>query len=216
MDMQKKLKNLPNRITLSRILMAFIFVALANIDHTAGNRAVILANVDISADTAWVCHVIAYVVAILAGLTDLLDGYLARKYKIESDFGRLLDPLADKIFVVATFVVMAEYRIMPGWIVIVVLTREFMVTGLRMLASNKGIVIAADKWGKIKTCLQMGLLALGGLSWIHPFGCDFLDPGRYPLFWKLWYLLLLIMAIVTICSGIGYFRKNKELFAENT
>ena len=200
------LKNLPNRITLSRILLIFVFVALANIRSDSIGFFI----PTVSEPVEKVCHIIAYIVAILAALTDLLDGFLARKYHLESDFGRLVDPLADKIFVVGTFVMMAEYKLMPGWIIIVVLTREFMVTGLRMLATHKGVVISADKWGKIKTILQMVSLLIGGAAWIGLF--DIHQKGL----WITWYILLLIMTLVTILSGVGYFLKNKSLYAENT
>ena len=138
------IKNLPNQLTVSRILLIFIFVALANIDANKINFVEIPKHVS---DT---CHLIAYLVAILAGITDFLDGKIARKYKCESDFGRLMDPLADKIFIVATYVMMADYRIIPAWIVVVVLSREFLVTGLRLLAASDGVVLSADKSGKFK------------------------------------------------------------------
>ena len=153
-------KMIPNYFTMSRIVLIFVFVVLANI--RSDMQGFFIPRV--SDCVAEVCHIVAYIVVILAALTDFFDGFLARKFHLESDFGRLMDPLADKIFVVGTFVTMAEYQMMPGWIIIVVLTREFMVTGLRMLATKKGVVISADKWGKLKTCLQMILLAVGGFS----------------------------------------------------
>lgn len=200
------MKNLPNRITLSRIVLIFIFVALANIRSDSIGFFI----PTVSPEIAQICHIFAYIVAILAALTDTLDGFLARKYHLESDFGRLIDPLADKIFVVGTFVMMAEYKLMPGWIIIVVLTREFMVTGLRMLATHKGVVIAADKWGKLKTILQMISLLIGGAAWVGIFNI------HNKTVWIFWYILLLIMTFVTIFSGVGYFLKNKEIYAENT
>ena len=163
------MKNLPNRITLSRILLIFVFVALANIRSDSVGFFI----PTVSPESAQVCHIIAYIVAILAAFTDMLDGYLARRFHLESDFGRLVDPLADKIFVVGTFVMMAEYKLMPGWIIIVVLTREFMVTGLRMLATHKGVVISADKWGKLKTILQMISLLIGGAAWVQMFDSEY-------------------------------------------
>ncbi len=200
------MKNLPNRITLSRILLIFVFVALANIRSDSVGFFI----PTVSPESAQVCHIIAYIVAILAAFTDMLDGYLARRFHLESDFGRLVDPLADKIFVVGTFVMMAEYKLMPGWIIIVVLTREFMVTGLRMLATHKGVVISADKWGKLKTILQMISLLIGGAAWVQMFDI------HQKTIWVVWYILLLVMTLVTILSGIGYFLKNKHLYMENT
>ena len=204
--MSPSMKNLPNRITVSRILLVFVFVALANIRSDSIGFFI----PTVKPEVGQICHVIAYIVAILAAFTDMLDGYLARRYHLESDFGRLIDPLADKIFVVGTFVMMAEYKLMPGWIIIVVLTREFMVTGLRMLATHKGVVISADKWGKLKTILQMIALLIGGAAWIGVFNI------HQKAVWIGWYVLLLIMTLVTILSGLGYFVKNKQLYMENT
>ena len=122
-----------------------------------------------------------------------------------------MDPLADKVFVVGTFVTMAEYKMMPGWIIIVVLTREFMVTGLRMLATKKGVVISADKWGKLKTCLQMILLAIGGFSWAFKskIGFDIIEK-----YWTAWYIGLLVMTFITLASGVGYYIKNQNVFED--
>ncbi len=197
------MKNLPNRITVSRVLLVFLFVLFANVDDQ--NKINLF---PVSEQMTQICHVIAYLVAILAGFTDLLDGYLARRFHLESDFGRLMDPLADKIFILATFVMMADYRLMPAWIVIVILAREFMVTGLRMLATSKGVVIPADKWGKLKTFLQMFALLIGGAAWIGLFDL------KIPVIWWMWYALLLIVTAVTILSGAGYFCKHKHLYAD--
>ena len=143
-------RNLPNQLTISRIIMIMIFVALANIDASKINF------VEISPAVSYWCHVVAYVIAILAGITDFLDGKIARAYHFESDFGRLMDPLADKIFVASAFIMLSDYRIIPAWIVVVILAREFLITGLRQLALSDGVVIAADNSGKIKTVLQRG------------------------------------------------------------
>lgn len=198
------MKNLPNSLTVSRVVLVFVFVIFANFN--TDNKII-----HVSENMSQILHAIAYVIAIVAGVTDLLDGYLARKFKLESDFGRLMDPLADKIFVLATFVMMADYRLMPAWIVIVILTREFMVTGLRMLATSKGIVISADKWGKLKTALQMFALAVGGAGWVCRFNLQTADSAWI---WGSWYALLLIVTGVTIFSGIGYYVKHKNLFVD--
>ncbi len=198
------MKNLPNRITISRIVLIFIFVMLANVDSD-GDK---INFVYISPALAYGCHIAACLIAFLAGLTDLLDGYLARKYGWESDFGRLMDPLADKIFMVAMFVMLCEYRLMPGWMVIVILSREFLVTGLRLLATNKGQVISADSWGKFKTFIQMMVILIGGAGWIHLFDIRAV--------WPFWYGLLLFMTILTIASGAGYFFRHRSLYLEST
>ncbi len=205
------MKNLPNRITISRIFMIFIFVLLANLDADKINF------VDISSSFSYYSHVVAYIIAILAGFTDLLDGYLARKYGWESDFGKLMDPLADKIFIVATFIMMTDYGLVPAWMTIAIISREFMVTGLRLLATNKGVVISADKGGKLKTGLQMIVLLIGGASWINFLGIDLKRGSLFGLpLWNIWYTGLLVIVFITIYSGVTYFVRHRSLYAENT
>ena len=199
--MNKLIKNLPNQLTVSRILLIFLFVALANIDADKINF------VDIPKHVSETCHLIAYIIAIVAGITDFLDGQIARRYHCESDFGRLMDPLADKIFIVATFVMMADYGIIPAWIVVVVLSREFMVTGLRLLAVSEGVVIAADKSGKFKTAFQMVSLIVAGAGWVKLFGFNIFEPT----IWKIWYAIMLLVVFFTLYSGISYFVKNYKL-----
>lgn len=205
------MKNIPNQLTMSRILLVFVFVVLAHFDNKNPN------SFCVSEQTAWICHLIAYSLAIIGGLTDLFDGYLARKYHWESDFGRLIDPLADKLFVMATFAMLVEYAYMPAWVLIVILAREFMVTGLRTLASAKGIVIAADKWGKLKTAMQMAALAICGFCWVF-YGKigwvpDLKTPGTTAHL--IWMIVLYIVAGLTILSGTSYFVKHKKLYMES-
>ena len=199
------MKHLPNALTISRIILIFCFVVLANFD--SANETCI----KIGEHAAYVCHVVALIVAFLAGITDLLDGYLARKYHVESDFGRLMDPLADKIFILATFIMMLDYGMIPGWVLIVILTREFMVTGLRTLASAKGVIIAADRWGKMKTATQMFTLAFGGAAWIHLFGLD-LGGSAVSIIWK---CLQGAVVLITVGSGLQYFIRYRLLFIKS-
>ena len=196
------MKNLPNQLTMSRIILIVAFVVLANFDAHNANCF------QVSESTAQICHWIAYILAIIGGLTDLFDGYLARKYHCESDFGRLIDPLADKMFIMATFAMMVDYQFMPAWILIVILGREFMVTGLRTLAAAKGITISADKWGKLKTASQMAALAFGGASWVK------LIPDIRPdgVLHYVWLGILGVVAALTILSGASYFIKHKKLY----
>ena len=201
--MNQAIKNLPNQLTVSRIILIFIFVALANIDADKINF------IEIPKRVSETCHIIAYIVGIVAGLTDILDGQIARRCHCESDFGRLMDPLADKIFIVAGFVMMADYRIIPAWIVVVVLSREFMVTGLRLLAVSEGVVIAADKAGKFKTVFQMCSLVIAGAGWVKLFGFNIKEQP----YWRIWYCILLLMVFFTLYSGISYFVKNYKLIA---
>ncbi|OQA87720.1 MAG: CDP-diacylglycerol--glycerol-3-phosphate 3-phosphatidyltransferase [Lentisphaerae bacterium ADurb.Bin242] len=196
------IKNLPNLLTISRIVMIFIFVVFANISADKINF------VKIPDEVSDACHMIAFIIAVLAGLTDFLDGKIARKYKCESDFGRLMDPVADKIFIAAVFIMLADYRIIPAWIVVVVLSREFLVTGLRLLAISDGVVIAADKSGKFKTAFQMLALLIGGAGWVRLFGFNIF----HPTIWVAWYCILLAVTFFTIYSGASYFVKNYKLF----
>ncbi len=186
--------NLPNILTISRIVMVLIFVGLAQINDVFEIR------------------LIAYILAILAAATDLADGYLARKWNQVTDFGALMDPLADKIFVTGTMLMAVEYQLMPAWIAVAVLCREFMVTGLRTLAAKKQVVISADRWGKLKTALQMLMLAIAGASWVW----ESIDLHNAKLcgirLWYIWMAYLCGIVLVTVLSGLGYFIRYRDLF----
>ena len=123
-----KIKDLPNILTVSRIVAIAIFVILASLADYSYFR---------DRDSVTLLRLIAYVLALLAGITDLVDGYIARRFNATSDFGALMDPLADKIFVTGCMLMAIQYKLMPAWIAIAVLCREFMVTGLRALAAKK-------------------------------------------------------------------------------
>lgn len=198
-------KNLPNFLTVSRIAAVMIFVIMASVAHHH-----IIADKDY---VFWI-RLAAYILAIVAGLTDLLDGYLARRWNQVSDFGALMDPLADKIFVTGTMLMAVEYRLMPAWIAIAVLCREFMVTGLRTLAAKKQVVISADRWGKLKTVLQMLMLAIAGAAWINDGGVNYLKEAHFfgIRVWYIWYGYLVGIVLVTVLSGLGYFIKFRHLF----
>lgn len=132
-------------------------------------------------------------VFIIASITDYVDGYIARKYKQVSDFGKFLDPLADKLLVIAAMVMFCEWGSMPAWALMIILTREFAVTGLRLVAVGKGTVIAAGKSGKIKTASTMiGLCAVMAF------------PTLLWLAWTVWSVIL----ITTVYSGVEYFLQN--------
>ena len=198
------MKNVPNILTVSRIFAVLIFVVLAT-----------FAEKDYMSTQAVFCvRLAAYILAILAGLTDLLDGYIARRYNFVSDFGALMDPLADKIFVTGTMLMAVEYRLMPAWIAVAVLCREFMVTGLRTLAAKKQVVISADRWGKLKTALQMVMLGIAGAAWVIDGGAQYMHDAVWfgVRLWYLWLAYLTGIVIVTIGSGLGYFIKYRKLY----
>ena len=199
-----KMRNVPNILTVSRIVAVLIFVVLA----TFAERTFM------SDEAVRLVRLVAYILAILAGVTDLLDGYLARRYNLVSDFGALMDPLADKIFVTGTMLMAVEYGIMPAWIAVAVLCREFMVTGLRTLAAKKQIVISADRWGKLKTALQMLMLIIAGAAWVIDGGAQYLHTAKWfgIRLWYLWNVYLSGIVLVTVGSGAGYFFKYRKIY----
>lgn len=171
--------NLPNRLTLLRILLIPLFLGIlyAEIPHAKP---------------------IALAVFLLASLTDWLDGFLARKLHLITDFGKFADPLADKMLVTAAMLWNVQAGLMPAWIVLVVLCREFAVSGLRMIAAAKGIVLAAAFSGKIKTAATMVCL------------CFFFLP---PFFSGEWTVCNWIILLTTLYSGAEYFIKNRNIIA---
>ncbi|MDD3154579.1 MAG: CDP-diacylglycerol--glycerol-3-phosphate 3-phosphatidyltransferase [Victivallaceae bacterium] len=199
--------NLPNMLTMGRIVLIMVFVGLAANGGT---------KVEELTPFLFEIRLIAYILAILAGLTDLLDGYLARKWNQVTDFGALMDPLADKIFVTATMLMAVEYHLMPAWIAVVVLSREFMVTGLRSLAAKQQVVISADHWGKIKTASQMVMLVIAGASWVSGATEDLKFDlwTKFTWQWYVWIGYLCAIVLVTVGSGLHYFLKYRYLFWE--
>ena len=208
------MKNVPNILTVSRIVAVIVFVILATLaDYPFFQNR----------DSIFVIRLTAYILAVFAGLTDLLDGYLARKYNQVSDFGALMDPLADKIFVTGTMLILVEYRLMPAAVAFAVLGREFMVTGLRTLAAKKQVVISADRWGKLKTALQMTMLAIAGIPWFSgSIGINCLREAVLGVsvggniigirLWYVWLVFLCGIVMITVLSGIGYFWRYRSLY----
>ena len=201
--------NLPNILTVGRIVLIFVALVLATNSEIPG-------GVKVKSDAIeMILRYIAYGLSVIAGLTDLLDGYLARKWNQVTDFGALMDPLADKIFVTTIMLILVEYQLIAAWVAAVVICREFMVTGLRLLAVKQGKVISADKFGKLKTVLQMIMLFVGGLVWIHILDLNMVIYKSLKL-GHLWHALLWGIVIVTVGSGLNYFIKNRELIADKS
>ncbi|MCQ2353411.1 MAG: CDP-diacylglycerol--glycerol-3-phosphate 3-phosphatidyltransferase [Victivallaceae bacterium] len=209
-----QMKQLPNVLTVSRIVSVIVFVILA----TLADRPYFQ-----NKECIFTIRLVAYLLAVLAALTDLLDGYLARRYNAISDFGALMDPLADKIFVTAAMLMAIEYRLMPAIVAFAVLAREFMVTGLRTLAAKKQVVISADRWGKLKTFLQMLMLGIAGLAWFNGAdGIDYLRQAHLYIsidnfkiairIWFIWLAFLWVIVTVTVLSGVGYFVRYRNLY----
>jgi CDP-diacylglycerol---glycerol-3-phosphate 3-phosphatidyltransferase len=190
-----RILNIANKVTIGRIFLTVIFVFLASVNSE-------------------LCRWLAWGAGFLAAVSDVLDGYLARKYELVTDFGKLMDPLADKIFVSAAFMVLVENNIVPGWIVIVIISREFAVTGLRQIAAQKGVVIAAALGGKIKTLSQFLYLGLGGVIW-GLYGTRGLSAIESPYVHQGMYALMIATAVITVYTGYEYFIKNKNLYLES-
>ena len=183
---------IPDWLTLARVAATFVLLILLQA----------CAHPPVPLWTAW----LALVLFVAAALTDWLDGHLARRWKIESDFGRLFDPLADKLLVVVTFVGLLGVGLLPVWFVSLVVAREFLITGIRLVAGQKGVVLAAEKVGKHKTVTQMVTAILGLLLLA-------MDPahqnGRILLEAAVW-----ITAMVTAGSGLWYLKANYPLLVQ--
>lgn len=134
--------NLPNKLTMFRVILIPFFVVFLLVDITLYDK--------------W----IALAIFIVASLTDLLDGKIARKYNLVTNFGKFMDPLADKLLVCSALICLVELDKIPSWMVIVIISREFIISGFRLIASDNGVVIAASYWGKFKTTFQMVMICL--------------------------------------------------------
>ncbi|MBR1736340.1 MAG: CDP-diacylglycerol--glycerol-3-phosphate 3-phosphatidyltransferase [Firmicutes bacterium] len=177
--------NLPNKLTLSRILLIPIFLFFILCDSLP---------VDIQTR-----RYIAVTIFIVASITDGIDGYIARKYKMVTNFGKFMDPLADKLLVSAAMISMVHLGDIPTWIVIVIISREFIITGFRTIAIEQNIVIAAGFWGKIKTVFQMAMIIVVLTNIDHVF---FKFVGE---------ALIYLSLIFTIVSAVDYLVKNKSV-----
>ena len=177
--------NLPNRLTVLRVCMVPVFVVFM-LWNGLGSSA----------------KYVAAVIFILASMTDWLDGYLARKNNLVTDFGKFMDPIADKLLVCSAMICLVEKGALPAWIVIIIIGREFIISGFRLVASDNGIVIAAGWWGKIKTVCQMFMVIL--------LICDFGGSTVHIIENVLIYLALAL----TIISLIDYLVKNKNVLSE--
>jgi CDP-diacylglycerol--glycerol-3-phosphate 3-phosphatidyltransferase len=192
--------NLPNQLTVARFGLTAVFVAVLSVHVPFG-------------------HVVGLVLFIAAGITDYLDGDIARKRKLETDFGRLMDPLADKIMIAAAFICLVPLHAFPAWVAILIISREFAITGLRLLAASKGVVLPAERLGKHKTVWQIVtvcyFLALLSLAEFERAGWIVGLPWRTPA-WKWGGGALIAWALaLTLYSGCGYLWKHRELIAED-
>ena len=156
--------------------------------------------------------IVATIVFIVASITDQLDGHIARSRNQITTFGKFMDPLADKLLVTAVFVCLVQIGMIPAWAVIIILSREFAVSGLRSIAASNGLVIAASWWGKIKTVTQMLAILLFLLTVnIMTIGNTNLLVNFFPGFLVASNIVFYICVVITIISGIDYFIKNRKV-----
>lgn len=185
--------NLPNKLTIFRVILVVPFV----IALLGGNAGWFGNNLLIS-------EIVALAIFIIASLTDLIDGKIARKYNMVTNFGKFMDPLADKLLVSAALIVLVAMERIPAWVVIIIISREFIISGFRLVAADNRVVIAASYWGKFKTAFQMVMVCLMivDLSWIWPWMGIVTD------------VVMWIALVLTIVSLVDYLIKNKAVMKE--
>lgn len=190
--------NIPNKITLSRIFLIPLFIIVLSLPFNWGEWA-------IGNDYLPITHFIAAIIFIIAAGTDWLDGYYARKYNLITNLGKFLDPLADKLLVSASLILLVQLDLAAAWIVIIIISREFAVTGLRLVAAGDGIVLAASPLGKIKTATQLIAIAL---LLLHNFPFSYMNI-------PLAVIMLYVALFFTVLSGYDYFVKNWHVIKES-
>ena len=177
--------NLPNKLTILRVILIpfFVFFMLAPYFEGYGNY-------------------IAVAIFIIASFTDFLDGYLARRDNLVTNFGKFMDPLADKLLVCAALICLIETGQLPAWVVVIIISREFIISGFRLIASDNGVVIAASYWGKFKTVSQMLMVIVLILNIDHV------------VFAVLGTALMWIAVALTVISLVDYIVKNKDVLKD--
>ncbi len=177
--------NLPNKLTLFRVILIpfFVFFLLAPYFEGYGNY-------------------IAVGIFIVASLTDMLDGKIARKYNLVTNFGKFMDPLADKLLVCSAMICLIETGQLEAWIVIIIIAREFIISGFRLVASDNGVVIAASYWGKFKTTFQMLMVIVLIIDIPHV------------IFDWIGFVLIYVSLALTIVSLLDYVIKNKDVLKD--
>ena len=176
--------NLPNKLTILRVIMIPFFV-LALLYNGGENQTL---------------RYVAAAIFIIASLTDMLDGKIAMKYNLVTNFGKFMDPLADKLLVCSALICLVELKELPAWMVIVIISREFIISGFRLVASDNGVVIAASYWGKFKTTFQMIAVVLLIV------GIPALSMVTTAVVW--------IALILTVISLVDYIAKNVNVLKE--
>ena len=176
--------NLPNKLTIIRVCLIPFFVAALLFDH--GNN--------------YTMRIVANVLFIVASLTDLFDGKIARKYNLVTNFGKFMDPLADKLLVCSALICLIELGQLPAWVVIIIISREFIISGFRLVAADNGVVIAASYWGKFKTTFPMAAVILMIFN--------------IPALTLVTNIVVVIAVALTIISLVDYVAKNIKILTE--
>lgn len=179
--------NLPNKLTILRVILIsfFVFFLISPFFDGYGNY-------------------IALAIFIIASLTDMADGKIARKYNLVTNFGKFMDPLADKLLVCSAMICLVDLKLIPVWVVLIIISREFIISGFRLVASDNGIVIAASYWGKFKTTFQMLMVIVIifninlQLGWLNVLGT----------------ILIYVALVLTVVSLIDYIAKNKDVLKD--
>jgi CDP-diacylglycerol--glycerol-3-phosphate 3-phosphatidyltransferase len=187
--------NLPNKLTLSRVAMTFLLMGL-------------LLRSGLGAKLA------ALVIFMLACVTDLLDGRIARARNEITDFGKIMDPVADKVLVLGVFLMLVQLQLVASWMVIIIITREFLITGFRLFVVRRGAVLAAENAGKHKTVSQMVTIFLILVFLVlreSAFVFSFWTPSLESYFRTLIFVLMSIVVILTLTSGFSFFWQNRKL-----
>lgn len=179
--------NLPNKLTIFRVILIPFFLLFLYTDFWGNANSYV-----------------AIAIFIIASLTDLLDGKIARKYNLVTNFGKFMDPLADKLLVCSAMIALVDLGKLHGWIVIIIIAREFIISGFRLIASDNGVVIAASYWGKFKTTFQMIMIILLTLDLQLPYMTVVNN------------VIVYIALALTIISLLDYIFKNYKVFLENT
>ncbi|MDY6103493.1 MAG: CDP-diacylglycerol--glycerol-3-phosphate 3-phosphatidyltransferase [Acetatifactor sp.] len=190
--------NLPNKLTLLRVVMIVPFVLCLLASHQKWQFL---------GGAADYLEYVALLIFVLASLTDLIDGKLARKYNLVTNFGKFMDPLADKLLVCAAMIVLVEMGRIPSWVVIVIISREFIISGFRLIASDNGVVIAASYWGKFKTTFQMLMICMMIVMDTPLF-------AGVPAFAGITYGVMWIALVLTVVSLIDYLVKNRSVLKD--
>ena len=179
-----------NKITLTRIAMIPFFI------YFAAQPMLNVEEYKVGIFSFPTCTLIALILFCVASFTDFLDGYVARKYNQVTDFGKFVDPLADKLLVCSAMICLVEMGRIPAWIVIVIISREFIISGFRLIASDNGRVIAANYWGKFKTTFQMVMICL--------------MIANIEALSVLTTIVMWVALVLTVVSLVDYLMKNKE------